>query len=517
MDRDKLCELTEFEAIEKELCERSLLYFISVFWSVIDGSPFKSGWHLEAICAHLEALNRCEIRNLVINGPPRSSKSMPASVFFQPWDWIKSPYRTWLTGAVTQRLAVQFNHQSRLIIRSEKFQRYWGDRFSMSLDNDLKTEFSNDLGGRRLVVGLKTRFIGAGGERKVIDDPHMPNDSPQAMLEVGELFFGTWRSRTNNPKTATELLIMQRLSPYDLTEQIKAHEGKLWEFLVLPSRFDPSKRFWTSLGWTDPRTEEGELLWPEQVDDKAERTLRKSLKERADAQMDQNPKKDEESIYKDKNLRNFYTRLEINEESDICITTADTGVKSNNAADFSACVFMVKKGQRKFHVEGFAKKLEIGGLVKEYTGLLSRWVNRGIRFRRHLIEDSANGPALFAIAGRRFSRLKLVKAFKNKMLRFKSVVPEYEDNKVWYPAPGAIIVFRGEEYPIDTDYTEEWIKQTRSVGTTSKDDCPDASAQGLIYYQDLEEGTEADLDEEDLFDETEDDGFESAYIFFPGG
>lgn len=501
-------ELLEEEELEKELCERSLLEFMRVFWPVIDGSQFRSGRHLEAICDHLEAVNRNEIRNLGIQGPPRSSKSMPASVFFQPWDWINKPYRSWLTAGNTQRLAVGFNYQSRMIIRSEKFRRYWGDRFKLSLDNDLKTEFSNDQGGKRLVVGIKTKFIGAGGERKVIDDPHMPDDSPAAMLETGEWFFGTWRSRTNNPRTASELIIMQRLSIYDLIEQIKVNEPSAWEFLTLPSRFDPARRYWTSIGWTDHRTKEGELLWPEHVGEEEENTLRRSLKHRADAQMDQNPVSSDDALYKPEYLRNYFSEIIYDRDTDVVISTTDTGVKSNSTADFTASAIILKKGNRKFHIAGFAKKMEIGDLLKTYQSMLSQWRTRGLRFYRHLIEDAANGPALAGLSSKKFPRIELVKAFKNKLIRLKAVVPEYETNAVWYPRAGATIEIDGVKYPLNTgdeEFVTEWLKQTRAVPSSEKDDCPDATAQGLTYLEDI---SFLDI-------EGDDDDDISKYIYMP--
>ena len=73
--------LTELEQLEKHLCEESLHYFIKVFWREVEGGEFIDGWHIEAICEHLEAIKKGQIRKLVINGPPRSSKSRPVYLF----------------------------------------------------------------------------------------------------------------------------------------------------------------------------------------------------------------------------------------------------------------------------------------------------------------------------------------------------------------------------------------------------------------------------------------------------
>lgn len=496
--------LTDFEEYEKALCEASLFDFTRVFWSEVEGQPFQSNWHIEAICDHLQALSNLDIRKLVINGPPRSGKSRPASIMWQPWDWIKNPHYNWITSALALELAIEFNYFSRVVIRSEKYQRYWGHKFQIVEGNDLKKQYLNNLGAKRLAVSIGSKFIGFGGTRKIIDDPHMPDDTPEQMDDVWKWFTQTWRPRTSLPKEAVELLNMQVLSDYDLTHRIKHHEKDLWEFLILPSRYDPSKRYWTSLGWTDPRTQEGELLFPSLMGDREEAELRRSLGSKASAQMDQSPLNEEDSLYKDEFLGNFYDKLIYDPETDIVVTTTDCGVKGKTTSDFTASMVGIKKGSRFFHVEGFIDKFEFGPLHKAYVGLLSKWTKLGVKFYKHLIEDAALGPALFNTTQKKFSRAELVKAVKNKIVRLKSVVPVYESNRVWYPAPGAVIIIDGVEHPLDTSWVQEWIKQTREAPFGKNDDGPDATAQWITAVEDLN-FEEAEYEDDDY--EVESDKF----------
>ena len=495
--------LSDFEQYEKALCEASLYDFTRVFWSEVEGQPFQSNWHIEAICDHLQALSDPEsgVRKLCINGPPRCGKSRPASIMWQPWDWIKHPEYNWLTSALALDLAVEFNYFSRQIIRSEKYQRYWGHKFFIVENNDLKKQYMNNLGAKRMAVSIGSRFIGFGGTRKIIDDPHMPNDTPEAMDNVWEWFKSTWRPRTSLPKEAVELLNMQVLSSYDLANRIKVHEKDLWEFLILPSRFDPANRYWTGLGWTDPRTAEGELLFPSLMGDKEELELRNSLGQRASAQMDQNPINYEDSIYKADNIM-YFEELHYNRDTDIVCSSTDCGVKNKATSDFSASVIGIKKGSRFFHIEGFAKKLEFGDLYREYVGLLSKWTKRKLRFYKHLIEDAALGPALFNVCQKKFSRAELIRASKNKNVRLKSVVPVYESNRVWFPAPGAVIIIDGVRYPLDTSWVAEWIKQTTEAPFGKNDDGPDATAQWITDVEDLD-FEEAEYEDDD-FEEGDD-------------
>lgn len=520
-----IAPLSEAEQIEKALCEVSLSDFMRVFWNCVEGTPFKTGWHLDAICEHLEAVSNTQIRRLMINGPPRSSKSMPASVFWPVWDWIAKPYRTWLTAGNTQKLANRFNQQSRQIIRNPKFQRYWGDIFQLSSDHDLKTEYSNDQGGKRLVVGVTTRFIGAGGELKVLDDPHMPTDSFEMMEDTCRWYFETWRTRTNNPMVACEVVVLQRLSTSDLGEMIKTHERELWDILVLPSRYT-GKLYTTSLGFVDPRSSEeyrnskksatnvnGDLLWPEHVDDEGETILRNSLNRtggKADAQLQQEPVNLEEVLYKPWTLNNFYDYIEYDRENDIVCTTTDTAVKSTEVADFTACGLGLKKGNRFFFLGGFAEKVEFGELVKLYNKLLSKWTKRGFKFYKHLIEDTSNGPALAALMQKKYPRIELIKAPSNrsKLSRLKSVIPVYEANRVFWPNKNAIIVIDDVEYALDDlQCLETWLDQTAKV-PTGKDDCPDAWAQLINEIEDL-----SFLDVQDLYDDEDED--DEQRFFFP--
>jgi phage terminase large subunit-like protein len=361
-------------------------------------------------------------------------------------------------------------------------------------------EYLNDKHGRRLAVGAGTKFIGAGGEGKILDDPHMPGDPPETMEKTCEWYFKSWRTRTNNPLVAFEVVNMQRLGMYDLCEMLKVHEKDLFTWLILPSRFDSKKRYVNNIGWTDPRTEDGELLWPEYLDDEAEKQLRRSLKESADAQMDQDPTANTDVIYKPANLNNFYTEITYDPDGDLIISSTDTALKSKATSDFTACSIGLKKGQRLFLIDGFAEKYEFGDLYKNYCQILSKWVNRKVKFYIHLIEDSTVGPPLANLASKKFNRIKTVQAIRNKLSRFKSVTPFYEANRLWFPAPGAVIVIDGVRYPIDTSWVDEWQKQTRQVPTGSHDDCPDSVAQmieSIEAFDSFGPDEEIEADEED--------------------
>jgi hypothetical protein len=91
--------------IEREYAARSLREFVRQGWHVVEPSTvFVPSWHIDAICEHLEAITRGEIRNLLINVPPRHMKSLLVSVFWPAWEWIRFPERRWLYSSYAQSL-----------------------------------------------------------------------------------------------------------------------------------------------------------------------------------------------------------------------------------------------------------------------------------------------------------------------------------------------------------------------------------------------------------------------------
>src|SRR5262249_33257028 len=85
------------DEIDRELATRSLREFVRQAWPIVEPStPFVPGWHIDAIVEHLEAVTRSQIRNLLINVPPRHMKSLLVSVFWPVWEWMRWPARRWL-------------------------------------------------------------------------------------------------------------------------------------------------------------------------------------------------------------------------------------------------------------------------------------------------------------------------------------------------------------------------------------------------------------------------------------
>jgi hypothetical protein len=77
--------------------ESSLLDFVEAAWPSIDGAEYQPNWAVDGLCEHLQAVAHGEIRRLLVNFPPRASKTTVASICFPAWLWTQRQ-RTFLKG-----------------------------------------------------------------------------------------------------------------------------------------------------------------------------------------------------------------------------------------------------------------------------------------------------------------------------------------------------------------------------------------------------------------------------------
>jgi predicted phage terminase large subunit-like protein len=276
---DREAQLLDIDRIN---CEESLHAFLRSAWRYMDPAPFTDGWHLHAICEHLQAVADGDIRRLIINLPPRHCKSLLLSVAFPAWVWAQ-PESTPTAGSgvpllyasYADKLSLRDSVKSRRLIESVWFQKRWGNRFQLLGDTNTKSRFGNDKGGERLITSISAGVTGEGGNIICIDDPNAANDisSEATMASTIEWWTTAMPTRANDPETCAWIIIQQRLAEDDLTGHILEHEADGWTHLCLPGRYEPERSFHTSIGWKDPRTEPGELLWPQRFSDQSLKRL----------------------------------------------------------------------------------------------------------------------------------------------------------------------------------------------------------------------------------------------------
>lgn len=256
--------LTEADwlAIEREACKRSLSTFTQRAWKVLEPSqPYIHGWHMDAIAAHLEAITAGQITRLLINIPPGTMKSMSCCVFWPAWEWGPRgmPSMRFIGASHEEGLATRDNVKMRRLVQSDWYQRLWP--LKMQGDQNAKTYFENERTGWRQSCPVKS-MTGRRGDRVVWDDPHSVEDSHSAaaLEEANRVFRETLPTRLNSPEHSAIIVVMQRLSEKDVSGVILAEELG-YEHLCLPMEYEGPRKA-TVIGFTDPRRQEGDLLFP---------------------------------------------------------------------------------------------------------------------------------------------------------------------------------------------------------------------------------------------------------------
>lgn len=290
-------QLRELDRID---AEQSLYFFLKKAWKYIDPAPLADGFILEALAEHLEAVVDGEIRRLLINMPPRCSKSSICSVAFPAWVWAQ-PYVSPTSGpgvpilhaSYAHSLALRDSVRRRRLINSPWYRDMWGDRVVITPDQNQKTRFQNTRGGESLITSVDAGVTGEGGNIIVVDDP---NNAKEVLSEAiiqstnEDWWDGTMSTRLNDAKTGAFIVVQQRLGEQDLTGHILAKEPEEWTHLMLPMRYEPARSYVTVIGWKDPREKEGELLWPERFPEAEVVRLENSLRKwRAAGQLQQRP------------------------------------------------------------------------------------------------------------------------------------------------------------------------------------------------------------------------------------
>ena len=258
--------------VEKRMCELSFVEYIKQAWHVIEpGQEYLHNWHIEAIAAHLEAItdemmidDERYYNRLLINVPPGAMKSLLCNVLWPSWEWgpRNMPYMRYVCASHAMPLAVRDSVKMRRLVASEWYQTRWGDRVTLTGDQNEKIKYETTATGFRQAVAFEG-MTGARGDRVIIDDPHSVSSasSEQKRATTIDTFEQAVPTRLNNPDRSAIVVIMQRLHEEDVSGVII--EKQLgYDHIMIPMEYDPDRAAPTMLGWEDPRTAKGELMFP---------------------------------------------------------------------------------------------------------------------------------------------------------------------------------------------------------------------------------------------------------------
>jgi predicted phage terminase large subunit-like protein len=458
--------------LEVSLAEDSLREFIAQAWPEVEPAPFVPGWHIDAICEHLQAAQSRQIRDLLITIPPRHSKSLLTSVFFPCWVWARRPETKFLTASYKQDLATRDAVRSRRLMESPYYRNRWGDAWKFTSDQNEKRRYENDKGGYRIAIGTGTG-TGDGGDILLVDDP-LSFDQSLSEAErkaMWEWWTGTWATRGNDPKTVVRIVIQQRLHEEDLVGKLLKAGG--WEHLNLPMEYEPARRCVTSIGWSDPRTVHGQLLAPERFDRESVDKLKASLGTyKASGQLQQSPSPAEGGVFK-RNWWRSYRELPGGKlKFDEVLTSWDMSFKETSDGSFVVGQAWGRIGANKYLLDQVRARMDFSATKAAVEAFTGKW-RKLADARLHLVEDKANGPAILSSLRAVIPGLVPVAVKGSKEARAHSVTPTVEAGNVWLPHP---------EHPhshTNGAWVADFIEEAAGFPMAANDDQVDAMTQAL--------------------------------------
>lgn len=494
------------ESIQEEAARLStnLRGYLEAAWPVLepprwrDGqrrSTFRSNWHIDAICEHLEAARAGEIRRLLINIPPRCMKSLTVSVIWPTWRWTFDPEHRFLTFSYADDLAQRDAVKSRDILRSRWFRERW-PTVELKRDVNRLDRYENTAGGHRIAEHVKGG-TGEGGDTLIIDDPHNAEDVHSDAKRGGVLRWhsNTVATRFNDPSTGVQVLVMQRLHEKDLSGHVLEQEG--WTHLPLPMVYDPKLPFL----WPDDARDPGDLLWPSHVPVDELASLQSGMTQLDIAgQFQQAPSPPEGAILKRKDWRyydrefSFYARhREFTQEVAVELASAvgefrfivhswDTSLKDQASNDpvagsvWGACRDTIDRFLLRRHNERMSLNATIETMSSIGMWAMEIWPDVPHYF---VIEDTANGPDVIRAMRKKLTGVTPWAAKGDKEFRARAASPALEGHNCF--VPGEMLPDGTGPGPNTPAAIQEFIELCAKFGSGSPDDDIDAWSQAQNY------------------------------------
>lgn len=480
--------------------ELSLHEFLKQAWSSIEGDkPYTDGWHIQAVAEHLEAVANRQIKNLIINIPPRCSKSSLVSVAFPAWVWLHKAHEQFLYASYALSLSLRDSVKCRRLILSPWYQQRWGDKFKIVGDQNTKGRFDNTKKGYRIASSAGSSITGEGGSILLCDDPNNAQDGESKVTRENKIDWWTqvWSTRLNDKSTDCRIVIQQRIHERDITGYVIDHDdlGE-WTKLILPMEYMEKRCTVTVVlpssaphVWQDPRQNEGDLLWPERFDAKGVASLKQALGSSyaIAGQLQQMPSPEVGGIIKKEWFQ--WWKDTTPPVIEMVVQSWDTAFSAGKVSPYSACttwgvfydhndieniiLLSMWRGRVEYvELRDRAKRLyfDYRDTEKEKDPKL-----KGRPVDMFLIEAKATGDPLIrdlAVGG--IQALPINPTGKgDKIKRVHFVTPLIEGGRVWLPA-------RGPKFDTLLPYADEFRELAGSFPNLESNDVIDTMSQALM-------------------------------------
>jgi predicted phage terminase large subunit-like protein len=457
--RDLYASLEEHEVLQKrENAANNFMDFVHKVWP-----HFIDGAHHVRMARAFERVARGECKRLIINMPPRHTKSEFASYLLPAWFLGNFPHKKVIQTSHTAELAVGFGRKVRNLVDSEVFHEIFPG-VGLRADSQAAGRWNTSAGGDYFAIGVGGAVTGKGADILIIDDPHSEQEA--ALAEVNpEIYDKVYEWYTSGPRQRLQpggsiIIVMTRWSKKDLTGQvIKAatqRGGDEWEVIEFPAIL-PS----------------GNPLWPQFWSLKELMALKEELpNQKWMAQYMQNPTSESAAIVK----REWWQIWE--EESppqcEFILQSWDTAFEKSTRADYSACttwgVFYQEDdaGVNQANIillNAFRDRLEFPSLKKKAIEEFQEWDPDSI-----IVEKKASGaPLIYEMRSMGIPVQEFTPSKGNdKISRLNAVADLFASGRVWVP---------------NTQWAEEVVDEVASFPGGEHDDYVDSVSLAMMRFR----------------------------------
>jgi predicted phage terminase large subunit-like protein len=453
-------------AVEKKwiehikLCQDNFIYFVKEVWPEficrLDPSPKKWGHH-QHIASEFTKISDTKKGRLIINMPPRHTKSEFASFLFPAWMIGKFPTLKIMQVSHNAELSSRFGSKVRNLMEQKEYKNIFGD-VRLREDSKAKGRWETNQGGEYFAAGVGGSITGRGADLLIIDDPHTEQDalSESAMERAYDWYVSGPRQRLQ--PGGSIVVVMTRWAEDDLTGRLikaqKEPRADKWNVISFPAILDS-----------------GKPVWPEYWELDELEKVKASLPIRNwSAQYMQNPTSEEGAILK----REWWIPWDKPTMPKLqhVIQSYDTAFSAKETADYSAIttwgVFFPKEDGKPAMVllDAMKGKFDFPELKAIAMDQYKYWEPESV-----IIEAKATGEPLM----QEFRRMGIpVIPFvpsrgKDKHSRVNATAPVFESGQIYYPE--------------DEKFAEEVIEECAAFPHGAHDDYVDSTTQAVLRYR----------------------------------
>jgi len=442
--------LMKHEKKNKREISEDFLKFVKAVWP-----DFVEGSHHKKIADQFNRLARGDINRLIINMPPRHTKSEFSSFLLPAWMIGKNPKLKIIQTTHTAELAVRFGRKAKTLIDSEDYRKIFNTR--LREDSQAAGRWETDQGGEYFAAGVGGAITGRGADLLIIDDPHSEQDAlnPEALERAYEWYTSGPRQRLQ--PGGKIVVVMTRWSVKDLTAQLikSSAETKAdkWELIEFPAILPNEKP-----------------VWPEYWKLSELESVKASLSvQKWNAQWMQNPTAEEGSIIKREWWR-VWDKPYI-PALDHVIQSYDTAFLKKETADYSAIttwgVFRLNEDSEPnlILLDACKERLEFPELKRKALEQYSYWNPETV-----IIESKASGlPLTYELRKMGIPVVNFTPSKGNdKHARVNAVAPLFESGQIWAP---------------DQKFAEEVIEECAAFPYGDNDDLVDSMTQAVMRFR----------------------------------